>query len=119
MSDPLRDVVKEAVANTDSTTPAGLANAVVAEVKADPVAQNALSQEPWFQSRVANYGSLAALMGAFGLAQQFGAHGFGLEKWNAWEATQDLTIAGAGAMVVYGRFVRGLKPMWHRLFGGT
>lgn len=123
MGDVLTETVQTAVRDSPvDTTPVEervIAQAVAAKVAADPIAQNALSQEPWFQSRVANYGSLVSIMGVIGLVQQWTAHKFAFDQWDGFRAAQDLAISWGGLMVVYARFVGGLKPMWYRLFGGT
>lgn len=119
MADPLRDVVKEAVASTEATSPVAVANAVTAGVKADPIAQNALSQEPWFQSRVANYGAAIVLVSGLKVATAVYTNGANLTAYDPMNLAFDLMILWGSVGVLYGRFVKGLRPMWWRLFGGA
>lgn len=119
-SDPLKQAVAVAVAQDPAlnVSPERAAQSVAAQVKADPVLQNALSQEPWYQSRVANYGSAVTLVSFFALIQQAVAHGLAVDQWDRVETAFNVMTLWGGLGVVYGRFTHGLKPMWHRLLGG-
>lgn len=119
MSDPLHDVVATAVRASDAETPSEVAAAVVKQVAKDPEAQNALSQEPWYQSRIANYGAAIGLVSCFKVGAAVYANGLNLPAYNPMDMSFDLMILWGSAGVLYGRFTKGLKPMWYRLFGGT
>lgn len=118
----LKEIVTEAV--KESPVPATvhdertIAAAVVEKVAEDPVALNAFSQEPWYQSRVANYGSAIVIVSAIKVGAAIMTNGLNLPAYNAMEMGFDLLILWGALGVLYGRFAPGLKPMWHRLFGG-
>lgn len=123
MADVLTETVKAAVREAPiETSPVEehiITTAVVAKVANDPIAQNALSQEPWYQSRVANYGAAIGLVSGFKVAGAVYANRFNLPAYNAMDMSFDLMILWGSLGVLYGRFVGGLRPMWYRLFGGT
>lgn len=91
-----------------------IAAATVAAVKADPVLTNELSQEPWWQSGIAWYGTGGVLWSVGAIFTQVGNHGL---DYTAYDAGQMVTAVGALAGfvgVLYRRFWPGLKPLFWR-----
>lgn len=112
--DALKSVVATAVAETPSTaSPAAVAQVAATEVVAqDPILQNALNQEPWYQSGVGIYGTGGLLWSLGAIAIQVSRHGSVIEDY---DLTVMVTAVGAlvsFAGVLYRRFMPGLRPMF-------
>ncbi len=85
---------------------------IVTQVTADPVVKNAISAEPWYQSRVA-LGSIVAAVGVL-LPTVLGLFGIKADEGDILRHLDAvLTLAGA-LYALYGRLSSGLKPLFSR-----
>lgn len=94
-----------------------IAAVTLAEVKADPVLQNAANLEPWWQSGVGVFGGSGLLWSIGFLLTEVGEHGTEISAYD-----MEQTVGAAGtvwffAMVLYRRYMPGLKPMFWRWVG--
>lgn len=92
--------------------------AVVEAVNANPVLTNTLSMEPWYQSGVGFFAAGGVGFASVVLAFQVVTHGTNLGAYDWPLVTNQVTVLGAFAAVLYRRFASGLKPMFHSVFGG-
>lgn len=89
-----------------------IAEAAVERVQDDPVAANALNQEPFWQSGVGVFGAGGVLWAVGFLLMQVSEHG---TQFHAYDLEQTVGAAGTVllfAAVLYRRFVPGLKPLF-------
>lgn len=112
---PIKEVVKEAVAEETTATPAEgtkVASVAIEKVREDPVKENDLNQEPWWQSGVGIYGTGGILWALGAIAMQVSQHG---NNYGEYDLNMMVTAVGAlvgFAGVLYRRFWPGLRPMF-------
>ena len=92
-----------------------VASAVLGELAQDPKFINATNSEPAYQSRV-GIGSAAGVIGALGvlvplLARQFG---YEISAAQVAEVAFALVMLAGSAFSLYGRFRKGLKPLFSK-----
>lgn len=97
--------VSKAEANT-------IAAVAAAEVKQDPVATNALNQEPFWQSGVGVFGTGGLVWSLGAVLTQVGEHGSDFAAYDMDTTITALGTLGMFGMVLYRRFMPGLKPMF-------
>lgn len=93
-----------------------VAAVALAEVKADPVLQNAANLEPWWQSGVGVFGAGGLIWSIGFLIAEVGKYGLDVAAYGK-DMNQIVSATGTVwffAMVLYRRFMPGLKPMFWR-----
>ena len=100
--------------NTASPEEASRVGSVMQKtIEADPVLQNEMNQEPWWQSGVGVFGSGGVLSQLGIVLVQVGTHGTDFQSYDFETVGTAMLALAMFAMVLYRRFKPGLKPMFH------
>lgn len=91
-----------------------VAAVAVAEIKADPVAMNALNQEPLVQSGVVWGGSAGLLSAIAAILLQVADHGDNYAAYELEVVGPSVMMLGSAAFTLYRRITPGLKPLFWR-----
>lgn len=89
-----------------------IAAVAVEDIKTDPVSMNATNQEPWYQSGVGVFGAGGIIWSLGFLLGQVGEHGATVQDYDLEQTVNALGTLGMFGMVLYRRFMPGLKPLF-------
>jgi hypothetical protein len=112
---PLTKAIVEA---TPSAAEGVRAAAVVEKaIEADPVLQNALGQERWWQSGIQWFGTGGVLWGVGFILTEVSVNGVDLKSYDFVTMLSAIGGVVSGVGVLYRRFVPGLRPFFIGWFG--
>lgn len=115
--EPLHEAITAAVRGSGIAAPGAastiMASAVIDQIHSDPVAMNALGQEPWYRSGVMWGGAGGVFTSLSIVFHQLSVYGTPDFSWDASMGAGGTLFAAA--YTLYRRFYPGLKPMFHHL----